>query len=212
MMDNIYKNLLNERIKQYGISALTVSDEEAINMLTGIPLTEAKKLIEEYGLLELIKFRDGLNLTQAQIRKLDLVYHLVMRISVSGFKGKESMNSSIRTGEYFVKELQFQRNEVFLIALLNAQNRLIRTVASSNGTLNEASVYPREVMKIVLDNNANSVILTHNHPGGSQEPSHADIELTRKLKEALLTIGVKVVDHIIVADSSYISFAEKGLL
>lgn len=82
----------------------------------------------------------------------------------------------------------------------------------STGTVNEAPIYPREIVKTALDYNANSVILAHNHPGGSNEASKADIEATQKVIQALNTISVRVIDHIIVADNKYLSLAEKGLL
>lgn len=141
-MNSLYKNILNERIQQYGISTLT--DQEALSALTGIPLPHINTALETYGLPELIKFSPSLNLTKAQNRKLELLYHLVRRISLSDFKEKTILNSSNKAGEYFVKELQFSANEVFVIALLDAQNRLIKTEIVSSGTINEAPVYPRE--------------------------------------------------------------------
>ncbi|MCX7914093.1 MAG: DNA repair protein RadC [Thermodesulfovibrionales bacterium] len=209
-MDNIYKSILNERIQQYGISTLT--DQEALSVLTGIPLSEMKVALETHGLPELIKYSASMKITKAQSKKLELLYHLAKRISLSNFREKTVLNSSSKAGEYFVKELQFLKNEVFAITLLDAQNRLIKTETIFHGTLNEAPVYPREIVKLVLDNNANSVILGHNHPGGSQHPSSADIEVTKKITAALKTINVAIIDHIIVADNSFTSFAEKGLL
>ena len=154
-MDNIYKNILNERIQLYGISTLT--DQEAISALTGIPIPDSTNALETYGLPELIKYSGSLNLTKAQTKKLELLYHLAKRISLSNFKEKAVLNSSSKAGDYFVKELQFLKTEVFAIALLDAQNRLIKTEIVSSGTINEAPVYPREIVKTVLNNNANSV-------------------------------------------------------
>jgi DNA repair protein RadC len=209
-MTNTYKNILNERIEKYGIN--TLSDEEALSALTGIPVTEARTAIEIYGLPELIMFTNNLKLTKAQCKKLELLYHMTKRISVSNFKEKSLLNSSTSAGDYFLKELQFLRNEVFAVALLDSQNRLIRTVIVSNGTINEAPVYTREIVRTVLDNNANSVILGHNHPGGGRHPSNPDLEVTKRIVEALNTINVKVIDHIIVSENNFTSFAEKGLI
>lgn len=209
-MDSTYKSILNERIQQYGVSTLT--DEEALSILIGIPLTEVRKNLESYGLAELIKFKDSMNLTKAQSKKLELLYHLTRRINLSNFKDKVVLNSSVKAGEYFVKALQFLKNEIFTVALLDAQNRLIKVETVSHGTINEAHIYPREIVKLVLDNNANAVILAHNHPGGSQQPSNSDLEVTKKITSALKTINVSVIDHIIVADDKFTSFAEKGLL
>ncbi len=209
-MVKVYKNIINERIEKYGISTLT--DEETLCILTGIPIPEIKNSLENYGLFELVKFSSSIPLTKPQRRKLELIYHMAKRISLSDYKEKTNLNCSSKAGEYFKKELQFLSYEVFKIALLDSQNRIIKTEIVSKGTINEAPVYPREIVKIVLNSNANSVILAHNHPGGSKSPSSADIEVTRKIVQALKTISVSVIDHIIIADNTFISFAENGLL
>lgn len=210
MMDNFYKTLIKERIEQYGIDSLM--DEETLSLLTGIPLVTLKKSLEVYNLPELIKYVNTMNLSQIQKRKLELLYDFSKRLNLSSYKEKTQISSSNKAGEYFLKKLSFMKNEVFAIAFLNSQNRLIKTEIVSHGTINEAPVYPREIIKLVLDNNANSVILAHNHPGGSQEPSKCDLDITRKIKHALETISVNVIDHIIVANDAFTSFAEKGLL
>lgn len=210
ILEKIYKSILNERIEQYGVS--TLADEEAISVLTGIPLSEVKSNIDNFGLAELIKFTKRMNLTKTQQKKIGLLYHLAKRISISEFKEKPVLNSSNKAGEYFTRELQFLDKEVFSIALLDSQNRLIKSEILFHGTINEAPVYPREVIKLILYNNANSVIVAHNHPGGSLHPSNADIELTKKLATALKTINVTLMDHVIVAEDKYVSLAEKGLI
>jgi DNA repair protein RadC len=96
---------------------------------------------------------------------------------------------------------------------LDAQNRLIRADELFTGTLTQTSVYPREVVKAALANNAAAVILAHNHPSGVAEPSPADEMLTRNLKASLAMVDVKVLDHFIVAgNGTPLSFAERGLL
>lgn len=104
-------------------------------------------------------------------------------------------------------------HEVFVALWLNAQNRLIEVEELFRGTLTQASVYPREVVKSALARNAGAVILAHNHPGGICEPSRADEVLTSSLKQALALVDVKVLDHFIVAGAADpLSFAERGLL
>jgi DNA repair protein RadC len=95
---------------------------------------------------------------------------------------------------------------------LNAQNRLIKTVTASRGTVNETAIYPREIVKQAILNNAHTVILGHNHPGNSLKPSQADISTTKNIKAALETVNIKVLDHIIVSGDCFTSFAEEGLL
>lgn len=104
-------------------------------------------------------------------------------------------------------------HEVFVVVLLDSQNRIIAECELFRGTLTQTSVYPREVVKLVLHANAAAVIFAHNHPSGSSEPSTADQQLTRTLREALALVDVRVLDHFIVAGSaSPVSFAERGLL
>lgn len=105
-----------------------------------------------------------------------------------------------------------QEHESFLVLYLDAQNRLIRSEELFRGTLTQTSVYPREVVKGALQNNAAAVIFSHNHPSGVAEPSRADEQLTQALKTALALVDVKVLDHFIIAGADALSFAERGLL
>lgn len=105
-----------------------------------------------------------------------------------------------------------QHVEVFSVAFLDNQSRLIAIEDMFKGTLSQTSVYPREVARAALAHNAAAVILTHNHPSGSVEPSRADEHLTRVLKGALALVDVRVLDHIIVSGGQALSMAEKGLV
>lgn len=106
--------------------------------------------------------------------------------------------------------LQEQEHEIFALLLLDAKHRVIKFSELFRGTLDAASVYPREVVKLVLEHNAAAVILVHNHPSGSPEPSTADRTLTRTLKDALNLVGTRTLDHIIVAAEGCVSLAERG--
>jgi len=108
--------------------------------------------------------------------------------------------------------LAAREHEVFVCIWLDAQHRVIACEEPFRGTLTQTSVYPREVVKAALANNAAAVIFAHNHPSGAAQPSQADELLTRNLKEALALVDIKVLDHFIVAGSQAISFAERGLL
>jgi DNA repair protein RadC len=102
--------------------------------------------------------------------------------------------------------------EVFVVIFLDAQNRVIDVEEMFRGTLTQTSVYPREVVKTALAHNAAAVILAHNHPSGSAEPSRADEALTMTLKAALALVDVRVLDHMVVTCATVLSFAERGLL
>lgn len=102
--------------------------------------------------------------------------------------------------------------EVFSIVFLDTQHRVIEHREMFRGTLSQASVYPREVVKLALQLNAGAVILSHNHPSGLAEPSRADEYLTQALKSALALVDVRVLDHVITGRAGSVSFAERGLL
>lgn len=102
--------------------------------------------------------------------------------------------------------------EVFVVLYLNAQNHLIRAEEAFRGTLTQTSVYPREIVRRALELRAAGVIFSHQHPSGVSEPSTADELLTRRLREALATVDVKVLDHFVIAGTADVSFAQRGLL
>jgi DNA repair protein RadC len=115
------------------------------------------------------------------------------------------------TKQYLACKLGTQEREVFAVLLLDSAHRLIAYQELFFGTIDAASVFPREVVKLVLEANAAAVILAHNHPSGISEPSHADKMITRKLVDALALVDVRVLDHIVVGETA-LSFAELGLL
>lgn len=114
--------------------------------------------------------------------------------------------------DYLRVLLDGREREVFVVVLLDAQNRVLATEELFTGTLTQTSVYPREVVKTALKHNSAAVIFAHNHPSGVAEPSQADQLLTANLKQALSLVDIKVLDHFIVAGGSAMSFAERGLL
>lgn len=115
------------------------------------------------------------------------------------------------TKDYLSYKLRPQEREVFCVLLLDSQNRLIEYRELFYGTIDATAVYPREVVKLVLQSNAAAVIFAHNHPSGVAEPSEADKRITHKLKEALQLIDVRVLDHIVIGETQ-VSFAERGLI
>lgn len=102
--------------------------------------------------------------------------------------------------------------EVFGTLLLDTQHRLISFDELFRGTIDSASVYPREVIKHAIEHNAAAVIMVHNHPSGNPEPSDADRRITQRLKEALGLVDIRVLDHVVVGHEGYVSFAERGWL
>lgn len=114
--------------------------------------------------------------------------------------------------DYLRLRLQDLEHEVFVCVFVDAQHRVITADELFRGTLTQTSVYPREVVKHALRHNAAAVIFAHNHPSGVAEPSRADEALTQALKQALVLVDVRVLDHFVVAGAGAVSFAERGLL
>lgn len=124
----------------------------------------------------------------------------------------QKLESSQATSEFLQVKLSGFEHEVFAILLLDNQHRLIAYTELSHGTLDRATVHPREVVKEALKHNAGAVILAHNHPSGDLKPSRADREITNRLVSALALIDVRVLDHVIVSGLKTFSFAQKGLV
>lgn len=133
---------------------------------------------------------------------------LFNRLAVRG----DAMTSPSTVRQFLQLNMATLGHEVFTCLFLDSQNRLIAHDEMFRGTLTQASVYPREVVKEALAHNAASVIFAHNHPSGVAEPSRADETLTKILKDALALVDVKTLDHLIIAGNSYVSFAERGLI
>ncbi|WHH57190.1 DNA repair protein RadC [Petroclostridium sp. X23] len=205
-----YSYILKERMEEYGVDGLM--DAEILSLLTGISIEIIKKALDDFGMLDLMKYLNSMNLSKAQRRKLELLYLYHKRMLTSTHKEKPILNSSIKAGEFALTLFTDKVYECFYIICLDSQNRVNKATLVHEGTINEAPVYPRLIVEHALAYRANSVILSHNHPGGSQSPSKADIDVTQKIKQALDPINIKIIDHVIVADGQYISFAEKGLI
>lgn len=114
--------------------------------------------------------------------------------------------------EYCKYNIAHYEHEVFFVLFLNNQHRLITALEMFRGTIDGASVHPREVVKEALLQNAAAVIFAHNHPSGSPEPSRADISITQRLKDALILLDIRVLDHIVVGNQGSVSFAQRGIL
>lgn len=114
--------------------------------------------------------------------------------------------------QYIQLQLASYEHEVFAVLLLDNRHRIISYEELFHGTIDGASVHPREVVKTALRHNAAAVILAHNHPSGVAEPSQSDQSITQRLKEALALVDIRVLDHFIIGDQECVSFAERGLI
>lgn len=150
---------------------------------------------------------------QAKAAQLKASFTLAARAIAQHMQESDTLGSPEAVRDYLRLRLAALPHEVFLVLLLDAQNRMIVAEELFRGTLSQTSVYPREVVKLALAHNAAAVIFAHNHPSGAREPSRADETLTRVLKDALALVDVRVLDHFIVAGTARpVSLAEQGLL
>jgi DNA repair protein RadC len=129
-----------------------------------------------------------------------------------GLQRGETLHNSEDTRQYFAARLRDYPYEVFACLFLDNRHRVIRFEELFVGTINGASVHPREVVKRALEYNAAALILAHNHPSGVAEPSQADKDLTRRLVNALQLVDIRVLDHLVIGDGTTVSFADLGLL
>jgi len=178
----------------------------------------AHQLISHYGSLSGVFDADPKDLcdkagvTENIAILLSLIPALARRYQQGKFKEKAVLNSTTKAGEYTMALFTGRLNEAFYVICLDSQNKVNQATLLHEGTINEAPVYPRLIVETALRHQAASIILAHNHPGGSRQPSQADVAVTKKIKAATEAIAITVVDHIIVAGEGYYSFAENRML
>lgn len=199
-------------------------DHQVLEMLLffSIPMKDtnelAHKMLNEFGSLaglfeadpkDICK-RCGVSENTAVL--VSLIPSLSRRYFSRRWGDKPVLNSSSKAGEYAVSLFAGRTYEVFFVICLDSQNKVNYAALVHEGTINESPVYPRLIVETVLRHQAHSVILAHNHPGGSLQPSQEDMAITKKIASALEPISVQVMDHIIVAGDKYMSFKERNLL
>ena len=148
----------------------------------------------------------------ANIFGLKLVQSVARRYLKEQIIGENYIQSSENVLDYLRHNLRDRGREVFLVVLLNGRNQILDIVELFEGTLTTSAVYPREVIKLILEKDAAAVIFVHNHPSVNQNPSKDDQNLTQKLKATCSTIDVQLHDHLIIAGNEYTSMADKGMV
>ena len=142
----------------------------------------------------------------------DKIIYDALNILKNRFKPGTELTSPDEVREYLALKLSEYEREVFSVLFLDTRHRIIKLNDMFFGTLDGAVVYPREVVKAALACNAGAVIVCHNHPSGVSEPSLADQAITRRLKDALQLVEIRLLDHFIVAGSTTVSMASRGML
>ncbi|MBC6413735.1 MAG: DNA repair protein RadC [Chromatiales bacterium] len=210
-----------EKLLAYGVENL--SDAELLAILinsgtSGISAIDlARQLLKNFGSLRAIAKANKKDLCRNKgigdvyYARLQAALEITRRMLLESMKKKDTVASPDRARKYLTLKMRNYSYEVFACLFLDNQHRVIAFEELFRGTIDGASVHPREVVKRTLHHNAAAVILVHNHPSGSSEPSHADRHITEELKNALALIDVRILDHFVVGEK-VTSFTESNLL
>ena len=209
-----------EKLLKRGAAALSDAELLAIFLRTGIPgrsaVDLARDLLREFGSLRALlgapreRFCRQPGLGPAKYAQLQAVLEMGKRHLRAGLARDAALTDPDATRRYLRARLRDHVFEVFACLFLDNRHRVIRFEELFRGTIDGASVHPREVVRRTLEHNAAAVIFAHNHPSGVAEPSEADRRLTRRLQEALSLIDVRVLDHIVIGDGEAVAFSERG--
>lgn len=209
-----------EKLLQHGANTLSDAELLAIFLRTGVSgmsaVELARNLLEQFGSLRALieakqkQFCQHHGLGPAKYVQLQAVVEMSRRHLESTLSRGDALTDAHSTKLYLQQQLRHYQHEVFACLFLDNKHRMIRYEELFRGTIDAANVYPREVVKQALHHNAAAVIFAHNHPSGVAEPSQADYSITERLKSALATVDIRVLDHIVIGDGETVSFAELG--
>lgn len=215
-----------EKLLQLGTSSL--SDAELLALVLGSGNPASSHSAVDLGRELLLEFKALRSLADASCAELQRVkgvgpakatslkaaLELARRINIQDrpIESFTRFTSASQVFEHLNLDYEFRniRKEYFMALLLDGKNRILKRVQISEGSLNQSIVHPREVFNVAVRDSAAALILLHNHPTGDPTPSTEDLEVTRRLREAGELMGIKVLDHIIIGEGSFYSFAERG--
>lgn len=211
-----------EKLLARGANALSDAELLAIFLRTGITgktaVDLARDLLNEFGSLNALlradkqRFCQAAGLGEAKFTQLQAVLEIGRRYLYESLQRGDAISSPDATRNYLITRLRHYHHEVFSCLFLDNRHRVIQFEELFYGTIDSAAIYPRVVVQKALHHNAAAVILSHNHPSGMCEPSHADKQITRQIQSALELVDIRVLDHFIIGDGEPLSFAEMGLL
>lgn len=211
-----------EKLLSRGPASLSEAELLAIFLRTGVAgktaVDLARALLAEFGSLRNLfeaergRFCASRGLGAAKYAQLQAVLEMVRRYLHEKMQRGDALSNPAATRDYLIAKLRGRAHEVFVCLFLDTRHRVITCEEVFRGTIDGASVHPREIVKLALTHNAAAVILAHNHPSGVCEPSQADVRLTQRLRDALMLVDIRVLDHLIIGDGPALSFAEQGLI
>jgi len=216
------RDLPRERLRELGTEALSDSELVALLLRTGgaghDAVSVSRRLLDgSRGLAGLARFlkadaRAVPGVGPAKLASLAAAVELGRRLHGRRLVAGERMQGPEQIHRHFHPRLRDCERERFMVILLDARHRILREVTISQGTLTASLVHPREVFRAAVRESAAALVLIHNHPSGDPAPSAEDREVTRRLSEAGHVMGIRVLDHVIVAERGYFSFCEAGEL
>lgn len=223
-MENVgHKKRLRERFMMSGLTGF--HDYEVLELLLSYVIVRkdckgiAKEMLKKYGDLYTIfsqsneELQKNKYITERVVIYLKTIFSIIEdELYKKIYKSKIKITNNNQLINYLNMSLVKRDIEVFKVLFLNTQNELIAEEDLFKGTLDRSTVYIRELVKRIIKYNAKSIIIVHNHPGGSLKPSGADMELTVRIQEALENIEMRVLDHLIISEKGYFSFLEDGIL
>ncbi|MCU7796697.1 MAG: DNA repair protein RadC [Candidatus Thiodiazotropha sp. (ex Myrtea spinifera)] len=211
-----------EKLLQRGTASLSDAELLAIFLRTGVAgqtaVDLARSLLNEFGGLRQLlaadqqRFCQGRGLGLAKFAQLQAVLEMSRRYLQEQLIQTDTLSSPQETRRYLQAKLMHYPHEVFSCLFLDNRHRVICFEELFRGTIDGASVHPREVVKRSLEHNAAALILAHNHPSGVAEPSQADRQITAHLKQALALVDIRVLDHIVIGEGEPVSLAERGMI
>lgn len=209
-----------EKLLDQGSASLSDAELLAIFLRTGVSgksaVDLARHLLLQFGSLralmeaDQLTFSRQLGLGPAKFAQLQAVLEMARRHLAERLRRDSVLDSPLVVRDYLKALLRHEPHEVFGCLFLDAKNRVLAFEALFRGSIDTASVYPRQVIKRALAHNAAALILCHNHPSGIAEPSQADRVLTKRLQKALDLIDVRVLDHFIIGEGDPLSMSEYG--
>ncbi|MBE0516524.1 MAG: DNA repair protein RadC [Methanophagales archaeon] len=211
-----------EKLLTYGSSKLTTPELLAIFLRSGIrgknAIVIANDLLTQFGGVKGIfeadeeKLMEIVGIGKAKVAQIKAVHALAEEYLKEKMKSGRKVRNSKEVFDYLYLTMRDLKKETFKVIFLNSADQIIDAENLFEGTLNASSVYPREIVKSAVHKNAASLIFVHNHPSGDPTPSESDKGITEDLVYACNTMQIKVLDHIIIGDNSYFSFADEGLI
>jgi DNA repair protein RadC len=211
-----------ERLIERGAQSLSDAELLAVALGTGTAganaLEVARQLLQHFGSLRRLLSAEAPRLLArrgvgpARYATLMAALELARRHYCEALRAGPAMSAPAATRQFLTAQLRDRPYEVFCCLHLDNRHRLIHFEEVFRGTIDGASVHPREVVRQALQHNAAALIFAHNHPSGVAEASQADELITRRLRDALALVDIRVLDHLIVGDNHCLSFAERGLL